>query len=162
MTDLVAIIINGFWCGWAALGFSILFNAPTRSILPCWIGGFVAGLVKFSFLASGMGAGIILSSFLAGISVSIVAIPLSKLLHLPVIVISIPSIIPLIPGVFAYRSMMGLMKLARNTANDYSGLIAETVYNGVMAFFVIMAIALGLAVPLIIMRFIAPQYAKGE
>ena len=159
MTELLIIAMKGFWCGCAALGFGILFNAPRQSLLYLWIGGFVAGIVKFGFLSTAIGAGIVLSSFMAGLFVGIVATPIARLRDVPIIIIAIPSIIPLVPGVFAYRAMMGLMKLARNTGGEYLNVMAETVYNGVMALFVIVAITLGLALALIARRFI-PQLSK--
>jgi len=150
--DWYIIITKAFWCGCAAAGFGVLFNAPTRSLLPIWIGGFAAGLVKYFLLDEGIGFGIVLSSFLAAVTAGIAAIPLARSRQVPHILIALPSIIPLVPGVFAYRAMMGLMKLAKHSGYEYTNVISDTVYNGVMALFVIMAITFGLSVPLILRR----------
>ena len=150
--DWYIIITKAFWCGCAAAGFGILFNTPTRSLLPIWFGGFAAGLVKFLALDNAIGAGMILSSFLAGISAGIVAVSLAQWREVPYIIIALPSIIPLVPGIFAYRAMMGLMKLAKHSGNQYTDVISDTVFNGVMAFFVVMAITFGLSIPLIALR----------
>jgi uncharacterized membrane protein YjjB (DUF3815 family) len=150
--DWYIIITKAFWCGCAATGFGILFNTPTRSLLSIWIGGFTAGLVKYLLLDPAIGSGIILSSFLAGMLAAIVALPLAYLRKVPQILVALPSIIPLVPGIFAYRAMMGLMKLAKQSGSEYPSIISDTVYNGVMAFFVIMAITFGLSVPLILTR----------
>jgi uncharacterized membrane protein YjjB (DUF3815 family) len=61
-------------------------------------------------------------------------------------------VIPLVPGVFAYRAMMGLIKLAKYQGDRYSDVIADTVYNAVMTLFVVCAIVLGLILPLTLMR----------
>jgi uncharacterized membrane protein YjjB (DUF3815 family) len=150
--DWFLIISNAFWCGCAAAGFGILFNAPLRSLVPVWIGGFVAGFVKFFVLHSAFASAVILSSFLAGMFAGIVAIPLANWRNVPAIVVALPSVIPLVPGAFAYKAMMGLMKLSKYTGSEYSDIISETVYNGVMAFFVVLAITFGLLIPLIAMR----------
>jgi uncharacterized membrane protein YjjB (DUF3815 family) len=64
----------------------------------------------------------------------------------------IPSVITLVPGVFAYRTMLGLMKLTENVGTDYALTLSKTVHNGVTTLFIIMSIAIGVAIPMHIMR----------
>jgi len=146
--DWFTILTRAFWCGCAALGFGVLFNTPLRSLIAIWIGGFIAGLIKFSGLSSDLGLSVIISSFLGSLFACTASLPLSKWRDVPLVIIAIPSIIPLVPGAFAYRAMMGLMKLTRHSAVDYSIVISDTVYNGVMALFVILAITFGLTIPI--------------
>ena len=148
--DWLTILTRGFWCGCAALGFGVLFNAPTRTLLPTWICGCVAGLIKFSGLSPAVGLSVIVSSFLASLGASSIGIPLCKWRNVPLIVIAIPSIIPLVPGAFAYRAMMGLMKLTRHVPQNYSNMIGDTIYNGVMALFIVIAITFGLLIAVMI------------
>jgi len=150
--DWYMILTKAFWCGCAAAGFGILFNTPTRALFSIWLGGFAAGLIKFLALDPVLGAGIVLSSFLGGIMAGIVAISLAQWREVPHILIALPSVIPLVPGVLAYRAMMGLMKLARQSGTEYTNVISDTVYNGVMVLFVILAITFGLSIPLIALR----------
>ena len=67
-------------------------------------------------------------------------------------IFSIPSVITLVPGVFAYRTMLGLMKLTENVGTDYTLTLLKTVHNGVTTLFIIMSIAIGVAIPMNIMR----------
>lgn len=152
MEALLIILAKAFWCGCAALGFSVLFNAPVRALLPVWICGFLAGAVKFSLLHPAMGGGIIMASFLASMSIGFVSIPIAHLRHVTPMIFAIPAVIPLVPGAFAYRTMLGLMKLAGKVGADYPTVLDETVHNGVTTLFVILAISLGAAVPMHIMR----------
>ena len=56
------------------------------------------------------------------------------------------------PGVFAYRFMLGLIKLTGSIGPDYIQTISETVSNGSKTLFIIMSLAMGVAVPMHIMR----------
>ena len=150
MMDWFTILTRAFWCGCAAFGFGVLFNAPTRTLFPIWISGCMAGLIKFSALSPVVGMGVVISSFLASLGASAIGIPFCKWRKVPLIVIAIPSIIPLVPGAFAYRAMMGLMKLTRNVSQNYSNMIGDTVFNGVMALFIVIAITLGLLIAVMI------------
>ena len=152
MNDLLSIGAKGFWCGCAAFGFAILFNAPIRALFAVWIGGFIAGIAKFSLLSADIGAGVIASTLVASFLVGVFAIPLAKSRGVPDVIIAIPSVIALVPGVFAYKAMMGLISLAKYNEEHYSSIVNDTVYNGVMTLFVVCAIVLGLVLPLTLMR----------
>jgi hypothetical protein len=43
--------------------------------------------------------------------------------------------------------MFGLIKLAGSIGNDYAETLSETVHNGVTTLFIIMSIAIGVAIP---------------
>ena len=148
MNEWLYVGLKAFWCGFAALGFGVLFNAPPRTLLAIWAGGFLAGFVKFTSLQAIPGAGVILCSFIAAVIVGIASVPVAHSRHVPPMIFAIPSVIPLVPGVFAYRTMLGLMKLTGNIGSEYSQVISETVHNGVITLFVIMALSLGVAVPM--------------
>jgi uncharacterized membrane protein YjjB (DUF3815 family) len=152
MTDWINIFLKAFWCGWAAVGFGILFNVRSKTLYAIWSGGAIAGFTKFSVLFLSANSPVILSSFLAALAVGIFSMPVAHLRHEPPMIFAIPSVIPLVPGVFAYHTMLGLIKLTGNIGTDYSLTLSDTVYNGVTTLFIIMAIALGVAIPMHIMR----------
>ena len=45
-----------FWCGFAALGFAILFNVPVRTLFLIAVLGAIGGLTKFVLLHFGFSA----------------------------------------------------------------------------------------------------------
>jgi uncharacterized membrane protein YjjB (DUF3815 family) len=148
--DWILILSKAFWCGWGALGFGILFNVPPRTLFSIWVLGALAGFLKFTLLQ--FSVGVILASFAGALAVGISSIPIAHFRHAPPMIFAIPSIIPLIPGVFAYRTMLGLMKLTGNIGADYNQIISETVNNGSKTIFIIMSLAMGVAVPMHLMR----------
>jgi uncharacterized membrane protein YjjB (DUF3815 family) len=152
MTILINILLNACWSGVAALGFGILFNASSKTFFAIWLGGFVAGLVKFSMLLYISPGSVVLASFLAALSVGILSIPVAHWRHTPPVIFSIPSVIPLMPGVFAYKTMLGLMKLVSETDTGYMNILANTFHYGVLTLFVVLSLALGVSIPMHILR----------
>ncbi len=153
MLDLfLAIFTKACWCGVAALGFGMLFNSPKRALVYIFAGGFLAGLVKFGLMLSGAGSGIISASFLASVAVGLASIPVAHSSHTPPVIFSIPSVIPLVPGVFAYKTMLGVMKLSQKGTTDFTAKLADTFQNASITMFIIMAIAIGVAVPMHALR----------
>ena len=152
MTDWANILFKAFWCGWAAVGFGILFNVPAKSLISIWTGGALAGVIKFSVLFFFGPSIVIQSSFYAALAVGVFSIPVGHFRRVPPMIFAIPSVIPLIPGVFAYHTMLGLIKLTGEVGQEYDTTIFNTIHDGVTTLFIIMAIALGGAIPMHIAR----------
>jgi uncharacterized membrane protein YjjB (DUF3815 family) len=115
-----------------------------------WVGGAIGGFLKFGLLQFSLG--VVFASFVGAAAVGILSIPIAHFRHVPPMIFAIPSVIPLIPGVFAYRTMLGLIKLTGNIGPDYSTILSETVNNGSKTLFIIMSLAMGVAIPMHVMR----------
>ncbi|WP_066403022.1 threonine/serine exporter family protein [Flavisolibacter tropicus] len=146
MEEWINILFKAFWCGCAAVGFGILFNVPRKSLFAIWFGGVIVGLVKYSvlFFAS---SSVIVASFAASLILSVYCLIIANKHQEPEIIFAIPSVIPLVPGVFAYRTMLGLIKLSGSIGEDYALTLNETVHNGTITLFVIMAFTIGVIIP---------------
>jgi uncharacterized membrane protein YjjB (DUF3815 family) len=151
MIEWFTIAAKAFWCGWAALGFGILFNAPLRALPPIWVAGFVTGLIKFTALHPVVGLGIIGSSFLAAMVSGFVVVFIANWQRLPPSIVAIPAVIPLIPGIFAYKTMLGAMKLTTSIGDDYT-ILSTTVHTGLKTLFIVLGISLGVAIPIQLFR----------
>jgi uncharacterized membrane protein YjjB (DUF3815 family) len=147
----IEILIKSFWAGIAAIGFAILFNVPRRTLLPIWCIGAMGGLIKFT--AMNYEIGVVFASFFAAIVVGIVAIQMAHLRDSPPLVFSIPSVIPMVPGVFAYKFMLGMIALTTIEKTDiYLQTLIETVNNGAKMIFVLVALGTGVAIPMLLTR----------
>jgi uncharacterized membrane protein YjjB (DUF3815 family) len=60
----------------------------------------------------------------------------------------------MVPGVFAYRMMLGCMELAGTGSNSetYLKTLAETTNNGLKAIFILIALSAGVAIPMLVTR----------
>ncbi len=143
------ILFNAFWCGCAALGFAVLFNSPKHGLPAIYMCGFIAGLVKFLILHPNSGGGIIIASLIAASIIGFISIPISHRVHVPPIIISIPAVIPLVPGSFAYRTMLGVIRFINHAESE---VLTSTAHYGIMTLFVIMALSIGVTLPTLLLR----------
>ena len=151
MAEWFDLLQKSIWCGVAAVGFGILFNVPRRTLWAIALLGLAGGVTKFTVLL--YGNGIIIASLLASIIVGFLSIPAAHRKHSPPMIFAIPSVIPMVPGAFAYRTMLGLINLTGNvTSETYSTLMQETVNNGLKTLFVLMSLAVGVFFPMLISR----------
>jgi uncharacterized membrane protein YjjB (DUF3815 family) len=148
--EYLNIIEKCVWFGIAALGFAVLFNVPQRVLFTVWMFGSIGGFTKLILIS--FGSNIILASLGGSILIGILTISAAHKRHAPPLVFTIPSVIPLVPGVFAYRMMLGIMQMAGNSGNFEHQILIETVSNGLNMFFILLAIAVGASFPLLVTR----------
>ncbi len=135
----------------AALGFAVLFNAPRRSLLPTVFIALCSGVIKQGLLHLGFNAP--LTALMSAAIVGIFSIQAAHSFHAPNVIFSIPAIIPLVPGVYAYRMMIGLIQLVGDLDSEaYLRVLASTVKNGLSAAFITLALAVGVAAPMLVTR----------
>lgn len=149
--ELIEILIKSFWSGIAAIGFAILFNVPRRTLLAIWSLGALGGLIKFSVMH--FDNGIVFASFLGATVIGIASIQMAHMRNSPPLVFYIPSVIPMVPGFFAYKMMLGLIALTTIENTDiYLQTLIETVNNGAKTLFILISLGTGVAIPMLLMR----------
>jgi uncharacterized membrane protein YjjB (DUF3815 family) len=152
MINAINFLELAIWSGIAAVGFGVLFNIPKKAIITVFALGFGAGFVKFILLKNDFD--IILSSLIAAILVGILSTPLSHKIHQPPVVFSIPAVIPMIPGFFAYKTILSVMKFTFMEYDNAKRLdLIEAIFsNGFTMIFILIALTVGVSFPLLLLR----------
>ena len=159
MIEYLFIILKGILGGAAALGFAVMFNVPKRTLLSVFYLGAVGVTVKFIALL--IGISIILSSLFGAALIGFLCQVIAIRRQTPPLVIAIPSVIPMVPGVFLYKMMIAVIRLSSTSDNDIIlQLIAETTTNGLKAVFILLALSLGISLPYLILRRDTLNYVK--
>lgn len=118
----------------ATIGFSVFLNAPVNSLLPAGVTGGVGwAIYVYTFSIS---SNSIFANFIAACTVSLISEILARKLKHPAILFVIPGIIPLVPGLGMYNTMLYMVQ------KDFELGIS----TGVDTMFVGVAIALGVLV----------------
>lgn len=139
------------WCGLAAAGFAVLFNVPARTIFSIGLLGGIGGFTKFLLIR--LGCSDVLSPFCGSALIGLLSIAFAHYKHAPPPVFYIPALIPMIPGVFAYRMMLGMIKLVGDSgAADYTQVLNATVNNGLKVLFIILSLSVGVVIPMLVTR----------
>lgn len=140
-----------FWFGVAAVGFAVLFNVPKRSLPAIFIIAAMGGISKLLLMNTGVS--IIVGTLGGATLIGFLSIPLAHRIHVPPPIFSIPAVIPMVPGILAYRMMIGLLKLAGDLDPvTYERISAETLSNGLKVMLILMGLAGGVGIPMLITR----------
>ncbi|MGL5694937.1 MAG: threonine/serine exporter family protein [Peptostreptococcaceae bacterium] len=133
MTDM-PIYMHFLYATLATVGFSVFLNAPKSTLFPCGLTGGI-GWAVFYYLVT-LTSNDILANFIASLLVSLLSEILARKLKQPAIIFIIPGIIPLVPGLGMYNTMLYLVQ------NNFDLAISK----GANVLFVGGAISLGLLV----------------
>jgi len=146
-----ALVDKGIWLGLAGIGFAVLFNVPRRTLGAIYIMSALGGMLKFYMMS--LDFGLVFAAFCGSSLIGFLSVLAAHYRKAPPMTFALPSLIPMIPGFFAYKAMVGVMKLtAEKDVEVYRKLFFETVNNGLSALFIILALSAGVAIPLLITR----------
>lgn len=137
----------------SAVGFSMIFNVPRRVLWVIAIGGILAVCTRnFVNLGPsndniGLDMGLALGSLVGSTLVSVIAVKAVHWFHVPNHVLTIPSVIPMIPGVLMYRALIAVIEM-----NGVVGEVTAAVQFGILSALTILCISAGVAIPNIFAR----------
>ena len=153
-----------------AVGFSIIFNVPPRILPVVAVGGIITVLIR-NITVLELGFSQTAGSFLGAAVVGLIALRAIHWFHTPNIVMTIPSAIPMIPGVLLYRLLFALLNIHSITAEEFFA----SLQSGIDGITIVIGIAVGVAIPNIfihrqierrkqdnVARLLAKRYAESE
>ena len=150
----VNIFEDGFFASIAAIGFSSISNTPRRAYLTCALIAAVGHAIRYMLTLPILGGvHIILASTVAAFAVGLFAVLFASRIKCPAEVCFFPALLPMIPGMYAYRTIEALLSCLYHTQEEvfvhYFYLFA---YNGLTCTFIILGMVLGATVPVFLLK----------
>lgn len=112
------IITDGVLAAVAAIGFGAISYPPRKAFLYIAILAATGHALRYT-LMSHAGMDIASSSFCASLAIGLLALWFGRLSHCPLTALYIPALLPMIPGMYAYKSVYALVRLMLNL-DDYT------------------------------------------
>lgn len=139
------------WSGIVAVAFAVLFNVPKRLLFAIFLVSAISAFIKMISLNGGIN--IVFSVLFAASFVGFATIPIARYKRTSPFVLSIPAIIPMIPGYFGYEMLLGIMDIAFKTPtpNDVN-ILMEIIHNASNMVFILGSISLGVSLPWLLFR----------
>ena len=141
-------LIDAVFAAIAGLGFSYANKPSKRILLFCaMLGGFgyslrVIFMNYFSYT---------ISTFISAVCVSFVAVFLARKARTPIEIIAFPSLLPMIPGLYAYKAMLAMfLFIQTDIEKKKSHYLVEIFDYGSTAVSAIFALAVGVSVVILI------------
>ena len=107
MTDM-PVYMHFLYSTIATVGFSVFFNVPKAALIPSGLTGGIGWSIYYCLINATNND--ILANFLAATLVAWISEVLARKLKYPAILFVIPGIIPLVPGLGMYNTMLYLVQ----------------------------------------------------
>jgi uncharacterized membrane protein YjjB (DUF3815 family) len=143
--DLLFTLLNdALFSAIPAIGFAMLFNVPRRFLPYCAMAGAIGHSCRTLLMSIHMP--IEWATFSAAAIIGVITIGFAKRHMAPPLMYSVAAVIPMIPGTYAFNTMIALVQMIPQTQISPE-LTAAVIYNGLKTVFILGALAVGLAMP---------------
>ncbi len=144
---IIDIILDGLLAAVAGIGFGAISNPPKRAFLYIAILAAVGHAIRFT-LMKGLDIDIATASFCASVTIGALSLWFGRLSKCPMTVLYIPALLPMVPGMYAYKTIFALIKFMDNLKDtELSGQYMQTmISNAVVTFSTVFLLALGASI----------------
>ncbi|MFV0468328.1 MAG: threonine/serine exporter family protein [Dysgonomonas sp.] len=134
-----------------AIGFALLFETPRKALFVSGILGGVGHCIRFVLIHSGFG--LVPSTLCGTVFIGLAGIYCAHGIHTPPVVFTLPACITMIPGLYAYRTMLGCIRIyEEGTSSGTSSLLQDTAYNFILTSSLLFCLAIGICIAALIFR----------
>jgi uncharacterized membrane protein YjjB (DUF3815 family) len=142
------VFVDGLLAAIAAIGFAVISNPPRKAIFVSAVLAALGHSLRFFLIKSGLD--ISLSTFVAATFIGLLSIVFARIIHCPAEVFSFPSLLPMIPGMFAYRTILSVIRFMQNSDVIKSQqFMMDFFHNGMTTLFILLALVVGVSLPIL-------------
>ena len=147
------IFLDGFFAAVAAVGFGAVSDPPMRAFPRIALLATVGHALRFC-LMNCAGMDIATASLCAATAIGFGSLWLGKAIYCPTTVLSIPALLPMVPGIYAYKTVFALIMLMQHTAESDAArqYMDAFLLNATVTVSVVFMLAVGSTVPILLFR----------
>lgn len=157
---LIDFLQDAFFAAIAAVGFAAISNPPKRAYIYCALIAAIGHSARFLMMhESLLGMHIVIASTLAALIVGILAVLLSPIAKTPAETCLFPSLLPMIPGIYAYKTFGGLVMCLYH-GHEFDHYFFLFASNGLTCLFILLGMVIGATAPIFLFKNISFQATR--
>ena len=148
---LAASVADGLFAAVAAIGFAIISNPPRRALLICALLACVGHGVRYFLMHNAaMPLDQVTASTIAGLVIGLLSVPFAMRIHCPAECFAFPSLLPMVPGMFAYKAIRDLINIVRLPEDYTMEYVTRFFHNGSLTLLVMFGMVVGCIIPIFV------------
>ncbi len=151
---LTEILQDAVFSAIAAIGFAAISNPPRNAYGYCALIAAIGHSSRYLLMhIPGIDIHIVAASTIASFIIGVLAVAISPRTRVPAETYLYPALLPMIPGMYAYRCFGGLMMcLLHSTESTYNHFFYLFTSNGLTCFFILLGMTIGATIPMFMMK----------
>ncbi|MFI3282305.1 MAG: threonine/serine exporter family protein [Rikenellaceae bacterium] len=149
MTLFEQLLADAIFSAVAATGFAVISNPPKKAVVISAMLSAIGHSFRY-YLLHAQHLDIGTSTFFAAFIIGMLSLLFGKIIRCPSEVFTFPSLLPMIPGMYAYNMFLSLAKFMRSDSTLHIQLIEDIFKNGLTAIFVMLALVVGVSLPILL------------
>lgn len=149
---MLELLQDALFAAMAAIGFAAISNPPRRAYLYCALIAAAGHSLRYC-LQHSLGTHIVVASFFAALLIGILAVLLSPHAKIPSESCLYPALLPMIPGIYAYKTFGALvMCMYYGGETEFLHYFYLFANNGLTTFFILLGMVIGATIPMFMMQ----------
>ena len=146
-----AAIADGLFAAVAGMGFAIISNPPRKALVICALLACIGhGIRYFLMHNTGLMLDQVTASTIAGFAIGLQAVPFAMRIHCPAECFAFPSLLPMVPGMFAYKAIRDLINIVRLPDAYTMEYVSRFFSNASLTVLVMFGMVVGCIIPIFI------------
>ncbi len=156
------ILEDSFFAAMAAIGFASISKVPPRTYILCGSAAAVGHGLRYALMSADFtGIGIIGASAIAAFVIGMIAVLFASLVKVPAEACLFPALLPMIPGMYAYRAIEAIIGCLSEVNEDgFNHSLYLLSYNGMYCCAIVLGMAIGANIPIFLMKRISFQATR--
>ncbi len=149
---ILATLFDILMGGIIAVGWGVLFNTPRQVLYVAFLLGGLGHSIRFLLLEA-CGAPLVLATLAGTVFIGFLGIAFARKVDTPPVIFTMPACITMIPGMYAYHTMLGFIKMAGSdiTVQDPT-LVSQTAHYFVITISLLFTLSIGISIGSLLFR----------
>ena len=153
---------DALFAAMAAIGFSSISHTPQRTYIICAVAAAAGHSLRYLLTLPGLfDINIIIAGGIAAFVIGCIAVLMAPVIKVAAEACLFPSLLPMIPGMYAYRTIAGLLGcLASASETAASHNLYILFFNGLMTMAIVITMVIGANLPIFMLKKISFQATR--
>lgn len=162
MEIILQAVQDALFAAIAAIGFAAISRPPRQVFIWCALIAAVGHSFRFFLMQNPwFSVHIVIATTIAAFLIGIMSVMLSPKTRVPAETYLFPSLLPMIPGIYAYKTFGGLvMCMYHSSDGEFDKYFYLFASNGLTCFFIMLGMAIGATIPIFLFKRIAFQATR--
>lgn len=158
---IIPILQDALFSAIAAIGFAVISRPPRAAYLYCALIAAAGHSCRYMLINSALSMHMIAATFIAALLIGTLAVVVSPLSKIPAEAYLFPSLLPMIPGVYAYKAFAGLaLCIFANDQESFNYDFFLFGSNAIMCICILLCMVIGAVIPIFALKKISFQATR--